>query len=138
MNWKLIFRLSLFALAMGLATVFAIPPRIEPLCWLVIICICAYLIARSTRHGQFWHGLMLGLVNCVWVTGAHLIFFDRYVAGHAEEAARIQAAPLPPKLTMVLIGPVIGLISGIVIGLFAFVAAKFVKPRPVSAADERG
>ncbi|MGA3212574.1 MAG: hypothetical protein ABSD20_14810 [Terriglobales bacterium] len=46
----------------------------------------------------------------------------------------MQAAPLPPRVTMVLVGPVIGLISGVVIGLFAFVAGKFVKPRNASAA----
>ena len=37
-DWKLIFRLSLFGLAMAIATVFAIPSNIEPAFWLVISC----------------------------------------------------------------------------------------------------
>ena len=45
MNWALIARLSLFGLAMGVATVFLIPSTIEPLFWLVIFAICACIIA---------------------------------------------------------------------------------------------
>jgi hypothetical protein len=48
MNWKLIFQLSLFGLAMGIATVFVIPSNIEPAFWLVIFLICAYLIAKQS------------------------------------------------------------------------------------------
>jgi hypothetical protein len=41
MNWRLIAQLSLFGLAMGIATVFFIPSTIEPLFWLVIFGISA-------------------------------------------------------------------------------------------------
>jgi len=46
MNWKLILQLSLFGLAMAFATVFVVPSNIEPLLWLPIFVICAYLIAK--------------------------------------------------------------------------------------------
>jgi hypothetical protein len=130
MNWKLIFQLSLFALAMGIGTVFFIPANIEPIFWLIIFIICAYAIARNRREGHFVHGLVLGLVNCVWVTSAHIIFFDRYLANHAKEAAVMATSPMAasPRLIMTLFGPVVGIISGAVIGLFAFVAGKLVKP----------
>jgi hypothetical protein len=36
MDWKLIFGLSLFGLAMAIATVFIVPSNIEPAFWLVI------------------------------------------------------------------------------------------------------
>ena len=49
MNWKLIFQLSLFGLAMGVATVFLIPSTVEPLFWLVVFAISAYAIAQSPR-----------------------------------------------------------------------------------------
>ena len=62
MNWKLILQLSLFGLAMGLATVFLIPSK-----------------------------------------------------------------PDSPRLMMAMMGPVIGVVSGLVLGLFAFVAGKLVK-----------
>src|SRR5437773_5675009 len=124
MNWKLIFQLSLFGLAMGVATVFFIPSTIEPFCWLVILAISAYLIATRAADRYFLHGVALGLANSVWVTGAHVLLFAQYVARHPREAAMMSSMPLPthPRVMMLLMGPVIGLASGIVIGLFAMLA----------------
>src|SRR5579864_794555 len=129
MNWKLILQLSLFGLAMGIATVFVIPSKIEPAFWLVIFVYCAYVIAKCSGGKNFLHGLLLGLANSVWITGAHILLFDRYVAGHAQEAAMMQnpSVPLSPRAMMAIVGPVIGLISGVVLGLFAFIAGKLVK-----------
>jgi hypothetical protein len=131
MNWKLIFGLSLFGLAMGIGTVFVIPSNIEPIFWLVIFLICAFLIARSRPSGHFFHGLMVGIVNSVWVTGAHVLLFNSYVAHHPKEMAMMSSMPLPtsPRLMMAITGPIIGVISGCILGLFAFVAGKLVKPR---------
>ncbi len=129
MNWKLIFQLSLFGLAMGIATVFLIPSKIEPAFWLVIFLICAYVIAKRRPAKLFLHGLLLGLANSVWITAAHVLLFDSYIARHAQEAAMMQSMPLPasPRLMMALTGPVVGLISGVIIGLFALGAAKLVR-----------
>ena len=129
MDWKLIFQLSLFGLAMAIATVFLIPSNIEPVFWLVIFLICAYVIAKGRATGRFVHGVILGLVNSVWITAVHILLFDRYLAGHAQEAAMMKSMPLPdsPRLMMVIVGPVVGLISGIVIGLLALGAGKLVK-----------
>ena len=130
MDWKLISKLSLFGLAMGLATVFFIPSNIEPLCWLAIFAVSAYLIAKQRATGHFLHGLFLGLANSVWITASHILFFHQYIANHAKEAAMMTSMPLPthPRLMMLLVGPVIGLVSGIVIGLVALAAGKFGKP----------
>ena len=129
MDWKLIFQLSLFGLAMSIATVFLIPPSIEPACWLVIFLICAYVIAKRRSTGRFVHGLLLGLSNSVWITAAHVLLFDRYIAGHPEEAAMMKSMPLAttPKLMMAVTGLLVGLVSGIAIGLFALAAGKLIK-----------
>jgi hypothetical protein len=129
MNWKLIFQLSLFGLAMGIATVYLIPSKIEPAFWLVIFLISAYAIAKRSPGKHFLHGLLLGLANSVWITAAHVLLFDTYIARHAQEAAMMQSMPLPasPRLIMALTGPVFGLISGVVLGLFALVAGRLVK-----------
>jgi len=131
MNWKLIFQLSLFGLAMGVGTVFVIPSTIEPFFWLVIFVVSAYLIATRAADHYFLHGVALGLANCVWVTGAHVVLFSRYIANHPREAAMMGSMPLPthPRVMMLIMGPVIGLISGIIIGLFAIVAHRLVAPR---------
>jgi len=133
-NWKLIFGLSLFGLAMGLATVFWVQSNVEPLFWLVIFVICALLTARQLSSRHFIHGLLVGIVNSVWVTAAHIAWFDRYMANHPREAAMAQSMPLSnsPRLMMALVGPMIGIISGVILGVFCLVAARFVKPRPRS------
>lgn len=130
MNWKLIGLLSLFGLGMGLATVFVIPSNIEPICWLVIFLFCAYVIAKNSPGKHFLHGLLLGLANSVWITAAHILFFYQYLARHAREAAMMESMVLhdAPKLVMAITGPIVGLISGVILGLFAFVAGKLVKP----------
>jgi hypothetical protein len=131
MNWKLILQLSLFGLAMGLATVFFIPSNVEPLGWLVIFVICAYLIATRAGGKPFLHGLALGVANSVWVTACHVLLFDQYIVNHPREAAMMATMPMPdsPRLMMTLTGPVVGVISGIVLGLFALVASKLTSRR---------
>ncbi len=47
MNWKLIFSLSIFGLAMGVVSILGfVPPRFEWLYWLVIDLICAIVVAK--------------------------------------------------------------------------------------------
>jgi len=135
MNWKLILQLSLFGLVMGVATVFFISSSVEPFCWLVVFLISAYAIARGAPGRPFLHGVYVGLANSVWVTGAHILLADQYLARHAREAAMMNSMPMPthPRLMMALMGPVIGLVSGIVLGIFAVVATRLVRPARVAA-----
>ena len=132
MNWKLIFQLSLFGLAMGLGTVFVIPSTLEPLFWLVIFLVSAYLIATRSTDRHFLHGVAVGLANSVWVTGTHVLLFARYIANHPREAAMMSSMPLPthPRVMMLIVGAGIGLVSGIVIGLLALLARRMVASRP--------
>lgn len=118
MDWKLIGMLSMFGLAMGIGTVFFIPSNIEPLVWLVIFVVCAYMIAKERPDKHFLHGLALGVVNSIWVTGAHILFFEQYMANHARESELMRTTPMPvsPRVLMALTGPLIGVISGMVIG----------------------
>ena len=129
MNWKLILLLSLFGLAMSIATVFWIPPNLEPVFWLAIFIACAYIIAKQCTAQLFFHGFLVSLVNCVWITGMHILLFQQYLASHPQEAAMLAGMPMPdsPRVMMLLTGPVVGIISGLILGLFAFVAGKLVK-----------
>jgi hypothetical protein len=129
MNWKLIFQLSLFGLAMGIATVYVIPPKFEPAFWLAIFLYCAYAIAKCAGGKNFVHGLLLGIANSIWITGAHILLFEKYLANHAQEAAAMQQGPLGshPRAMMAVVGPLIGVVSGVIIGLFAVIAGKLIK-----------
>jgi hypothetical protein len=129
MPWKLIFQLSLFGLAMGLATVFWIPSNVEPFLWIVIFGFCAFAIGRSGAPRPFVIGVLLGLANSVWITASHILLFDRYLANHPREAEMMQRMPLPGRLMMTVTGPMVGLISGIVIGVLALIAAKIFRRR---------
>lgn len=136
-SWRFIFGLSLFGLAMAFATIALVPSNMEPIFWLVIFAISAIVIARARSTGHFVHGLLVGVVNSIWVTSAHIVFFTQYIASHPREAQMAKAMPLSesPRLMMAFTGPVIGVLSGIVIGLFALVAGKFIRARvPTPAA----
>lgn len=124
MNWKLIFLLSMFGLAMGVATVFVIPSNIEPLFWLVIFLVCAWIIAIRAPGKYFVHGLMTSIVNSVWITAAHITLLGAYIANHQKEAQMMKSLPMSPTVMMMLTGPVVGVVSGIVLGLFAVIAHK--------------
>jgi len=129
MNWKLILQLSLFGLVMGIATVFVISSAVEPFCWLAVFLLSAYAIARGAPGRPFLHGVCVGLANSVWVTGAHILLVDQYLARHPREAAMMSSMPMPthPRLMMALTGPVVGLVSGIVLGVIAVVTVRLIK-----------
>lgn len=129
LNGKLIISLSLFGLAMGVFTVFVVPSSLEPLFWLAIFVVCAVLIARKVSAKHFLHGFLVSMLNSLWMTAAHVLLFDSYIARHPQEAAMMAHMPLPdsPRLMMLLAGPVVGAGSGIVLGLFAVIASKVVK-----------
>jgi uncharacterized protein YneF (UPF0154 family) len=133
MNIKLIFQLSLFGLSMALATVFFIHSNIEPIFWLAIFIVCAYFIAKKTNGKYFFYGFLVSLVNCMWITSAHIIFFQTYIFNHPGEANTLLKIPMPDsrKLMMLVSGIIIGIISGIVLGLFAFIASKIFKKKQV-------
>jgi hypothetical protein len=132
LNGRLIFSLSMFGLAMGIATVFVIPSSSEPIFWLVIFIVCAYLIAKKALGKFFLHGLLVSVLNSVWITATHIIFFDSYLPRHPDEAAMMAKMPLPdsPRLMMLITGPLIGIAFGLILGLFSFVAGKIVKRSP--------
>ena len=134
MNWKLILALSMFGLFMAFATVYFISSTAEPICWLAIFLICAVIIAKSQAPRPFVHGLAVSLVNSVWITGAHVIFYDTYLAGHSKEAQMLTGSAIPGRVLMVITGPIVGLITGCVLGLFALIASKVLRPRAAPTA----
>jgi hypothetical protein len=129
MNWKLIFSLSLFGLAMAIGTVYFIPSNIEPFFWLIIFAVCAWRIAKVCSSKYFLHGLLVSLVNCIWITAAHIILYATYSNNHPQDVAMMQKMPVPsaPRLMMALMGPFIGVVSGVILGLFALIASKMVR-----------
>src|SRR5689334_15255995 len=114
MNKNLIFKLSLFGLFMAIARYSWIPSTIEPVFWIVIFLICAYFIAKKCTQKYFLHGFLVSLINSVWVTSAHIILYDNYMDDHPDEAAMLQQlSSLSPKLMLLCMGLIIGILSGL-------------------------
>jgi hypothetical protein len=80
------------------------------------------------------HGLLLGVANSIWIVAAHALFAAQYIANHPQEAEMMKSMPAPdsPRWMMVLAGLPIGVISGAIIGFFAWIEGRFVKPASVA------
>jgi hypothetical protein len=70
MNWKLVLSLSLFGLAMGIATAFVVPATIEPIFSLATLILCAIVIAKRSTTKHFLYGRFVSLANTVWITAS--------------------------------------------------------------------
>ena len=131
MNWKLIFSLSLFGLFMALGTVYFISSGVEPIFWIAILLLDAFLIVKFAPGKYFMHGFLTCLGNCFWVTGAHILLFSTYAANHPEEMKMMEAGPLNthPRLMMLITGPIIGIVTGVILGLLSIGASKILKKK---------
>jgi len=124
MNWKLSLQLSLFGLIMAFGTISLIPDKFEWIFWLVIFAVCAYIIAKVCTHNYFWQGFWVSMFNSLWIIITHFIFFKTYADNHPGMIIHWH-----PRLMMVITGPIAGAISGLIQGLFAFIASKLVKTK---------
>jgi len=125
MNWKLILTLSLFGLAMAVSSLFGLG-FFEFVIWLAIFVLYAVIIAKRAPGKYFLHGFLVSVVNSVWVTAIHAAFFSTYVRNNPQ---MVQGTPpgMNPRIIMIVAGPIVGAVMGVVAGLFAFIASKFVK-----------
>ena len=135
-KWKLIIQLSFFGFIMALATVFSLSALMEPFFWLIVFLFCAYMIARYAPGMYFLHGFLVGMVNCIWVTSAHILLFEFYMGNHPEMKSFADAVmPRHPRLLMALTGPVFGAVSGVILGFLCVWAAKMLKEKAVKNAN---
>lgn len=126
MNWKTIHFLSFLGLAMALATVTFLPGTIEPFIWPIVLVISAYILAKNVSQKLLLHGLVLGMYNCAFVTGIHLLFRDEYVNLNPKMGAFLEKPIIEnhPGLSMLLTGVFIGIVSGLIIGILATIIRK--------------
>ncbi len=131
MNWKLIFQLSVFGLIMAFATIFLIPQMVEPAFWLAIFVFCAYVIVQRVRSRYFLHGFFVSLVNSVWITAAHVLFYKTYAQHHPDMVKMSEGMPVSthPRLLMLIMGPLFGIVLGLVLGFFCFIASILVSKK---------
>ena len=131
MNWELIFSLAAFAIAMGVASVFGYTQGIELYCWLVIACICAFVLARSVVHKLFLHGLLVGIAQGIINGIVQSSFYNTYLQNNPQvaEQMRQNPFPFPPSVFVLLSSPFIGAVYGVVVGLLTMILVKVMRKR---------
>ncbi len=133
MNWQLILTLSLLGVVLGLASVFGFMGNQVWVLWVLVAAFCAWQFARKTSANLFLHGFYLGIFVGVCASWVQAIFLPTYITNNPRMVEAFNDLPhdLHPAYVLLIMGPIIGAVSGIVIGLFAIAAGKFVQ-RPAS------
>jgi len=133
MNWKLIFQLSIFGLIMAFGTVSLIPQKVEPVFWVLIFVFCSAVIARACNSKYFLYGFYTGLLNCIWITVVHFLFYKKYIESHNQLDSMMSWLPpsfsTHPRVATALVGLIPGLVSAVVFGLFAFIGSKIARKK---------
>lgn len=131
MNWRKIFTLSLPGPVMGTLSLFGLTRGIEPVLWLLVALGCAWWLAKTVPSRVFLHGLFVGLLMGIGNSVMQSLFFDSYMASNPESAQAFQQIPggLSPRIFVLMAGSIVGFLYGLLLGLFALLAAKFGKPR---------
>ena len=116
MNWTLILLLASFGLLMGLLSINGYTQKIEPFLWLVFGVIVAYILSRNINYKPLLHALLIGLFWGVLNGVSQSAFFDQYLTNNPGLQERFkQASFIQPRWLVLITGPVIGLIAGILI-----------------------
>lgn len=131
LNWKLIFSLSLFGVGMGVAGLFGFTRGVELALWMLIFVVYARVIVQSAPGRYFTHAWLVSVTNGVWVGLIHSIFFPVYMRHNLDEMSSF-ASPLPLRSLLMIVGPILGALMGLIAGLFAFIAGKFMKKNPLT------
>jgi hypothetical protein len=126
-QWRLILFLSLFGVAMGAFSVMGFTGGAEPFLWPIIAIFCAIVIGTKTNR-TFANGLFTGLLVGGIAPLIQAVFFHTYISNNAAAAAQLKQLPpgLSPRLIFFIQVPLIGLISGMVLGLLSWIVGKVV------------
>jgi len=119
---------------MAVATLFGLG-LLEPLLWLVIFLIYAWAIATRAAGKYFLHGFLVSIVNSIWITMIHAVFFSTYVKNNPQMLMATSPG-MNPRVLMIVIGPILGAVFGLVAGLFALIASKFLSPKRRTTAPD--
>jgi hypothetical protein len=117
MNWTLILLLSSFGLVMGLLSIKGYTQRIEPFLWLFFAIITAIILSKNTDNKTFLHALLIGLFWGILNGITQSAVFDQYLANNPNIQKRFnQSTFIKPRYFVMVTAPVIGLITGLVLG----------------------
>ena len=127
MNWKLIGLLSGFGVLMGVASVLGFTKGLEGLLWPVIGGICVLLVVWRAPGRLFLHGFCVGLIGGAVAPVIQVLLFSTYMANNPELATRFAEFPvgMEARYFFLMLSPVIGLVSGLLLGFVCWLVARF-------------
>ncbi len=131
MKWRLVLSLAGFGVAMGVASVLGMTRGIEAWLWLAIALICGTLLAVRVESKPWFHGFCVGLIGGGVAPLIQFLFFSTYLANNPEIRRDMAQIPdgLDPRYFVLLLAPVAGLLSGVVLGTGTWAAARLVTRR---------
>ena len=143
MRWRIILPPALvFGLAMGMSAVMgwtgpiagtAVP--LEPFLWLIIAITCSFIIGTRVPRLRLLHGLVLGVLLGTINSMCAFALYPIYLDHNPHLAARFTSdAPLPPRVFMLVTGPIIGSFYGVFVGVLASLAGKIADRRRAAPA----
>ena len=116
MDWKLVLLLSAIGIMMGLLSVKGFTQKIEPFLWLLVGAATSLIISKNTDR-PFLYGLTIGIGWAVLNGLIQSAFFDTYVANNPSLQQSFQKKTfVQPRYVALLTAPVIGLMTGLVLG----------------------
>jgi hypothetical protein len=134
MNWKLILKLSIFGLAMGILHVVGLFGRvdeIEGVLWFLIFFLCIWFIVKYCTRFYFLHGFLTSVLMDIWITLILIAFFQTYLENNPKAAFSLKAFgnPIEAELTFLFLLQLLAIIFGLFLGLFAQGVAYMLKKR---------
>jgi hypothetical protein len=129
MNWRLILSLSLLGIVFGIASVFGFTSGREWLAWLCIGVYAGWKFSRRSRDELFLHGFYLGILTGCFSSVIQALFVSTYLANNPRMVEALNALPqgLHPAAVVLIMGPIIGTVSGVVFGVLAVIIGRFVR-----------
>jgi hypothetical protein len=126
MNWTLLVLFSFFGVVMGFLSVKGYTQRIEPFLWIAFMLIVALVFSKNIEYRLFLHGLLTGIAWGIINGGIQSYFFDSYVANNPAAHKNFEKITfVHPRYFVLITGPVIGAITGIVLGGLILLFRKF-------------
>jgi hypothetical protein len=131
MNWRLILSLSLLGIVLGIASVFGVTGDREWIAWVCIGVYAAWKFARRSGEELFLHGFYLGILTGVFSSFVQALFVTGYLSNNPRMVEALNALPqsLHPSTVILIMGPIIGTVSGVAFGVLAVITGKIVRHR---------
>jgi drug/metabolite transporter (DMT)-like permease len=130
-NRTIVLAVGALGLVMGVASVFGLTRGIEGWLWLGIAIAAALIIAWAAPRRRFLHGFLAGALAGIAAPAVQAAMFRTYLVRNPELSASLNQIPgdLDPRLFFLATAPVIGALSGLVLGILSWIAGRLIGPR---------